>query len=73
MRILFQSFPEWIHLGRILRADGWVLEAGRHDGIVAEHPHVPDEAAARSRLDRLGLLTARRLRIEFLLARRSSG
>jgi hypothetical protein len=33
--------------------------------VYAVHPEVNDEAAARTRLDRLGLLTSRLVRIEF--------
>jgi hypothetical protein len=35
------------------------------NSLVVEHPGVPDEAAARNRLEHLGLFTANCLRIEF--------
>jgi hypothetical protein len=48
-----------------LQEDGWAVVFG-HDGAVsARHPQVPDESAARSRLQGLGLLTSSSLRIEF--------
>ena len=66
MRVLFQPLRRRFELGRILRADGWTLEAGRDDAVLAEHPGLADEADARSRLDHLGLLTSSGLRIDFL-------
>jgi hypothetical protein len=66
MRVLFQPFRWRVDLRRILQADGWTLEGGRGDSFFAENPGVPDEAAARRRLNRLGLLTSPRLRIVFL-------
>jgi hypothetical protein len=66
MRVLFQPFAARVELKRILLADGWTLDAELTDTVLAEHPSVDDEAAARSRLHRLGLLTSGRLRINFL-------
>jgi hypothetical protein len=68
MRVLFQPFRGHVELKRILQTDGWTLESGQDDAVLAEHAGVTDEAAARSRLDRLGLLTSGRLRIVFLPA-----
>jgi len=68
MRVLIQPSREGRDLFQILRTDGWVLEVGLNDAIVAEHPGIADEPTARSRLHRLGLLTSNRLRIEFLPA-----
>jgi hypothetical protein len=68
MRILFEPFRGHVELVRILRADGWTLVAWRDDAVLAEHPGVADEVAARSRLHHLGLLTSGRLRIDFLRA-----
>jgi hypothetical protein len=68
VRVLFQPFRGRVDLGPLLQADGWTLEAGRGDAVVAEHSGLADEAAARSRLDRLGLLTSGQLRIDFLPA-----
>jgi hypothetical protein len=53
------------HLEEILANDGWELLVESDHAIFANHPEVPDEPTARSRLDRLGLLTSRRHRIEF--------
>jgi hypothetical protein len=49
-----------------LQGDGWAVAAV--DGtemLVATHPRVRNEGAARSRLFRLGMLTSGSLRIEF--------
>jgi hypothetical protein len=67
MRVRFQPLCEWGDLRGVLRADGWTLGGGQKDVIVAAHRDVLDEAAARGRLHRLGLLTSSLLRIEFLL------
>jgi hypothetical protein len=48
-----------------LRGDGWRLDDERPDSVVARHPAVPDESAARNRLHHLGLLTSSSLRIDF--------
>jgi hypothetical protein len=66
MRVYFQPLGRHAGLRRILQADGWLLKGDRGDAFLAEHPGVADQAAARRRLDRLGLLTSSRLRIAFL-------
>jgi hypothetical protein len=48
-----------------LRRDGWHLAAATDHSFVAHHPGVTDEPEARIRLQKLGLLTSRALRIEF--------
>jgi hypothetical protein len=48
-----------------LRDDGWALVTQTGGALLASHPDVPDEAAARHRLQRLGLLTSGALQIEF--------
>jgi hypothetical protein len=68
MRVVFQPFRRHVKLKQILQADGWTLDAGRDNTVLAKHPSVADEAAARSRLHRLGLLTSGQLRIDFLPA-----
>jgi hypothetical protein len=45
--------------------DGWQLASESNEWLFADHPEVPDEPAARSRLNRLGLLTSGSLHIEF--------
>jgi hypothetical protein len=54
-----------------LRGDGWDLEGETDWAVVGTHPDAPDEAAARERLDGLGLLTSRALRIHFDHSRRA--
>jgi hypothetical protein len=53
------------HLLQTLEKDGWAVQREPDQFLSARHPLVADEAAARSRLGRLGLLTSRSLRIEF--------
>lgn len=48
----------------MLERDGWAIESDG-DAFFANNPDVADEPAARNRLDRLGLLTSARVRIEF--------
>jgi hypothetical protein len=48
-----------------LRGDGWQLQGEPGGPFTGTHPDVPDEAAARHRLDRLGLLISRSLRTHF--------
>jgi hypothetical protein len=52
-----------------LRRDGWKFQDRRDGVVVAGHPSVTDEVAARGRLLHLGLLTSRFLRIAFCHAR----
>jgi hypothetical protein len=53
------------HILEALQADGWQVRAGGEGALVAAHPQVADERAARLRLAHLGLLTASSLHIEF--------
>ena len=53
-----------------LRGDGWQLQSEPGGAVLGTHPAVPDEAAARERLHRLGLLTSRALLIRFGRSRR---
>ena len=70
MHLRIQLLRDPDDLRHALRRDGWKLEAGRQDTVVASHPAVPDEVAARDRLQHLGLLTSSCLRIDFCRARR---
>ena len=56
------SFPDR------MRKDGWSLEFENDDSLIAVHPKVTDSDEARVRLDRLGILTSRAVRIAFPLA-----
>ena len=53
-----------------LRGDGWQLRAEPGGAVRGTHPEAADEAAARERLHRLGLLTSGALRIRFDYSRR---
>jgi hypothetical protein len=50
-----------------MRKDGWKLEFQDDDSLIAVHPQVTDSGEARQRLDRLGILTSRSIRIDFPL------
>jgi hypothetical protein len=52
-------------LRELLRANGWALQEPRAGTLYASHPQAGNQLAARSLLHELGLLTSRRLRIEF--------
>jgi hypothetical protein len=53
-----------------LRVDRWHVRHESTDTLLATHPEVKDERAARARLLRLGLLTSVQLRIQFEPERR---
>jgi hypothetical protein len=65
MRLHIQWLRDPAALQDVLRRDGWKCEGRRPGTVVASHPFVPDEAAARARLHQLGLLTSGSLRIDF--------
>jgi len=65
MHLQIQLLRRPDELRRTLRDDGWVLEADEATFVRASHPSVRDEAAARSRLGQIGLLTSASLRVEF--------
>ena len=51
---------------KLLHHHGWQIDrAGGEATYLARHPHITDEASARSRLNESGLLTSRALRIQF--------
>jgi hypothetical protein len=56
-------------LRQALGRDGWKCEDRRDGVIVATHPSVTDDVAARNPLYHLGLLTSSLLRIDFCYAR----
>ena len=70
MRLRIQLLRDPDELRGALRRDGWKFRAGPQDTVVATHPSVPDEVAARDPLQRLGLLTSSCLRIDFCRARK---
>jgi hypothetical protein len=61
----FQFLHEPAGLLQSLRGDGWDLQGEPSGPVTGTHPDVADEVAARYRLDRLGLLISRSLRIQF--------
>ena len=54
-----------LNLRMTLLRDGWQMDAAEQECLHISHPEVPDEATARNRLFRLGLLTSAYLRIAF--------
>jgi hypothetical protein len=65
MKLHVQLLRHHGYIRDTFRADGWAVKSCPENSLVAEHPDVPDEAAARDRLEHLGLLTANCLRIDF--------
>lgn len=65
MKVHFQFLRGQAQLRGALLADGWQLSAVVGTHLDATHPEVGNEAAARGRLSRLGLLTSTLARIEF--------
>jgi hypothetical protein len=70
MHVHFKLGRRTSHLRETLRQDGWSTEEDQLSDLLAWHPLVLDEGSARTRLDRLGLLTSGALRIEFRHARK---
>jgi hypothetical protein len=65
MRVTIQPLQRSETFLAALRDDGWAVESGQDGALCARHPQVPDESAARSRLQGLGFLTSGSLRIAF--------
>jgi hypothetical protein len=67
MDIIFEieSVARGGDLQALLAARGWRFGEGVTTRFIASHPDVKDQSTARARLDQLGILTSRRLRIEF--------
>ncbi len=66
MNVHFEVVHRSLNLQRLLRHDGWVIRQKVGDALSASHPEVLDQAAARYRLQHLGILTSPAVRIEFL-------
>jgi hypothetical protein len=49
----------------LLEENGWRVAEDGADHFTASHPDVEDQPVARNRLQKMGLLTSVRLRIEF--------
>jgi hypothetical protein len=67
MNVHFRFLRQAGQVQEVLRNDGWKLERAHDKFLLARHPDVADESAARDRLCRLGLLTSSSLAIEFHL------
>jgi hypothetical protein len=65
MRIHVRKVGRFDSLQGIFREDGWRMTEVSSESLWLSHPEAPDQDAARRRLGDLGLLTSRRLRIEF--------
>jgi hypothetical protein len=65
MRIHVCKVSRFDSLRGIFRKDGWSLTEASGESLWLSHPEAPDQNATRQRLSDLGLLTSRRLRIEF--------
>jgi hypothetical protein len=65
MDVHFETAGASADLRAYLEAHGWRLDEGDDNHFTARHPNAEDQPAARQKLNRLGLLTSGRLRIEF--------
>jgi hypothetical protein len=65
MDIYFEVVRGRADLPALLRANGWRLDEAAGNRVTASHPDITDQPSARQKLDRMGLLTSGRLRIEF--------
>ena len=70
MFIRFHFLHDPAGLMKALRGDGWQLQDEPGGAVLGTHPAVANEAAARERLHRLGLLTSRAFLIRFDRSRR---
>jgi hypothetical protein len=68
MRIRIELLRPTLNPAEKLRAAGWEAESEGGNVFVAWHPHIADGGEAREDLDRMGLLTATHVRIEFLVS-----
>jgi hypothetical protein len=66
----FQFLHEPTNQLQALQGDGWRLQGEPGGPFTGTHPDVSDEAAARYRLNLLGLLISRSVRIRFERSRR---
>ncbi|MBM4073520.1 MAG: hypothetical protein FJ271_32045 [Planctomycetes bacterium] len=65
MRIAIECLQPGADIGKRLQRDGWAVEQVDDRLLLADHPGVSSESAARIRLHQVGLLTSGRLRIHF--------
>jgi hypothetical protein len=65
MEVYFETVGGSADLRELLESHGWRLDEGEGNHFTARHTDAEDQPAARQKLDRLGLLTSGRLRIEF--------
>jgi len=65
MKVHLRFLRQHGELQQALRNDGWQFEKEHDESLLARHPQVPDESAARVRLHQLGLLTSSSVWIDF--------
>jgi hypothetical protein len=64
MDILLETRDDALDLGRLFRDHGWRVTEGRPGCFFASHPEADDQHSTREMLDKLGMLTSKRLHIE---------
>ncbi len=69
MIVRFEVLAKGLRLRTLLEQNGWLVEEEGAERLVASHPEVDDQPAARSRLHKMDLLTSSRLRVEFGLSK----
>jgi hypothetical protein len=65
VKVRIEVLPGQPDIAPLLQDDGWSVTTEPDGSLSASHPAVADEAAARCRLEELGLLTAGSVRITF--------
>jgi hypothetical protein len=65
MTVHIQALRDREGVRRLLLKHGWRLDRASGPSYLARHPAVNDQAAARDRLNDVGLLTSPAVRIEF--------
>ncbi len=65
MDVYIEALRDGIKVRALLRDQGWWLLEKGDDRLTARHPQVNHQKDARGRLLEVGLLTSRKVRIEF--------
>jgi hypothetical protein len=65
MKVHFEMLQHAADVHEALRKNGWKFDSDQRSFVSASHSEVGDEAMARGRLNEIGLLTSRSVRITF--------
>jgi hypothetical protein len=65
MMVHFELLRHAAEVHETLRNNGWRIDSIHRNSVSASHPEARDQATARGRLHKMGLLTSRCVRISF--------